>query len=128
MAIFAEKDSHATRLLASQGIGWAEVTSFISHGAVAPESSSSSDMDVQVVIHNDDHTPMEFVVDVLESFFGMSPDDAKETMLEVHREGAAVCGLYARSEGELLVAQIAAHARAYGYPLRCDVVTPKPIG
>ena len=125
VAMFAEKDSYAVRLLAAQSIGWLEATSFISHGGVAPETSSASDTDVQVVIYNDEYTPMQFVVDVLERFFGMSSEDAKETMLQVHREGAAVCGLYARSEGELLVAQVAAHVRAHGYSLRCAAVTPK---
>lgn len=126
VAAFAEKDSYAVRLLASQNIGWLEATSFISHGgAVAETSSSAPDTDVQVVIYNDEYTPMQFVVDVLEGFFGMSSEDAKETMLEVHREGAAVCGLYTRAQGELLVAQVAAHVRAHGYPLRCATATPE---
>jgi ATP-dependent Clp protease adapter protein ClpS len=126
VAIFGEKDSHAVRLLGLQKVGRLEVVEFISHSADARASQPAQEgSDVQVVIYNDDFTPMAFVVAVLEQFFEMSAEDAKETMLEVHREGVAVCGLYSRQEGDQLVAQVAAHARAHGHPLRCAALTPR---
>jgi len=75
--------------------------------------------DLQVVLYNDDFTPMEFVVGVLQNFFAMSREDATETMLEVHRQGKAVCGLYAQEAAEDLVKQVSEHARKHGHPLRC---------
>jgi len=81
--------------------------------------------DLQVILHNDDYTPMEFVVGVLESFFGMSREDATEAMLEVHREGKAVCGLYARDDAEAIVKQVLEHARRNGHPLLCTTAAQK---
>ena len=65
------------------------------------------------------------MIDVLEAFFDMTREDASETVQEVYRQGAAVCGLYSRQTAEDIVAQVAAHARAHGYPLRCAAVAPK---
>lgn len=93
--------------------------------SAVPPALARSEGDVQVVIYNDDVTPMQYVVDLLEAFFDMPEEEAKETMLEIHREGKAVCGLYSRKSGEKLVAEVSAHARARGYPLRCITLTPK---
>jgi ATP-dependent Clp protease adapter protein ClpS len=81
--------------------------------------------DLQVVLYNDDETPMQFVVDVLQKFFAMSKDDAVEVMLEVHREGVAMCGLYARNEAIALIEQVLAYSRRHGHPLRCGWVVPE---
>lgn len=81
--------------------------------------------DLQVVLYNDDETPMQFVVDVLQKFFAMSKDDAAEAMLEVHREGVAMCGLYARAEAMALIEQVLAYSRGHGHPLRCGWVVPE---
>jgi ATP-dependent Clp protease adaptor protein ClpS len=81
--------------------------------------------DQQVILHNDDYTPMEFVVGILEDIFGMSREDATEIMLEVHRQGKAVCGLYAKDDAEAIVKQVQDRARQYGHPLLCTTVVQK---
>lgn len=135
VAMFGEKDSRAVHLLEQQRIGWLEAVNYISHGIKPGQSQqggdneqlgpSAGDGNLQVVLYNDDFTPMEFVVRVLEEFFGMSREDATEAMLEIHREGVAVCGLYSRQAGEEIVKQVLAHAAQHGYPLRCATVIPK---
>jgi ATP-dependent Clp protease adapter protein ClpS len=81
--------------------------------------------DLQVVLYNDDETPMQFVVDVLQKFFAMSKDDAVEAMLGVHREGVAMCGLYTRDEALALIEQVLAYSSEHGHPLRCGWVVPE---
>ena len=83
-------------------------------------SSETNDSELQVLIYNDDQTPMEFVVDLLQKFFSMSRPDAIATMLEVHRQGIAVCGLYGRDEALSLVKDVSAHAKERGHPLRVE--------
>jgi ATP-dependent Clp protease ATP-binding subunit ClpA len=127
VAIFGEKDSYAVRLLQREGADRLTVVTYVSHGAVSkPQPMDLGDAsEVQVVIYNDDYTPMEFVVRVLQEFFGMDADEAKEAMLEIHREGASVCGLYSREDGQALVEQVLAFARDNGHPLVCEAVVPK---
>jgi ATP-dependent Clp protease ATP-binding subunit ClpA len=131
VAIFGEKDSHAVYFLQQQGIVRLDVVKHLSHGATKmpqpdPGTSEATEAsDVQVVIYNDDYTPMEFLVRVLQKFFGMKREDAAETMLEIYRDGAAVCGLYSRDAGEALVRQIVAYALENGHPLRCVTAIPK---
>jgi ATP-dependent Clp protease adaptor protein ClpS len=75
----------------------------------------------RVVLHNDDYTTMEFVVEVLESIFGKSPAEAYGVMMHVHQRGAGVAGLYPYEEAERKVALVHEQARAAGYPLRATV-------
>ncbi|WP_438952660.1 ATP-dependent Clp protease adapter ClpS [Porticoccus sp.] len=75
----------------------------------------------KVVLFNDDYTPMEFVVGLLEIFFGMNREVATRVMLKVHLEGKAVCGVYTRDVAETKVAQINQYARDKGHPLLCEV-------
>lgn len=75
----------------------------------------------KVVLFNDDYTPMEFVVGLLEIFFGMNREVATRVMLKVHLEGKAVCGVYTRDVAETKVAQINQYARDNGHPLLCEV-------
>ncbi len=75
----------------------------------------------QVVMLNDDYTPMEFVMVVLERFFGMNGSDALNTMLTVHHYGRAVCGVYTKDVAETKVLQVHTCARQQGYPLMCEV-------
>ena len=128
VALFGEKNSQALRALERHGVGRLSVASYIAHGAAGkPQPRDLGDVaEIQVVLHNDDYTPMEFVVRVLQEFFGMDAEDAKETMLEVHRAGAAVCGLYSRDDGLALAEQVMAFAREGGHPLVCEAVVPKP--
>lgn len=71
----------------------------------------------RVLMHNDDFTPMEFVVDVLQEFFGLSEDRARYLMLTIHMTGLAVIGVYTREIAEAKVEQVNEHARDCGHPL-----------
>lgn len=71
----------------------------------------------RVLLHNDDYTAMEFVVDVLVRFFGKTATEASRVMLEVHHAGVGVAGVYTRDVAETRVAQVTAEARREGYPL-----------
>ena len=73
----------------------------------------------KVMLLNDDFTPMEFVVLVLQKFFGMTRERATQVMLKVHREGIGVCGVYPRDIATTKVQQVAAYARRHQHPLQC---------
>lgn len=75
----------------------------------------------KVVLLNDDYTPMEFVVDVLETFFGMSREKATQIMLHVHTRGKGVCGVFTREIAETKVAQVSEYARRHQHPLLCTM-------
>ena len=75
----------------------------------------------QVVMLNDDYTPMEFVVEVLEMFFNMSRDKATQVMLIVHSKGKAQCGTFTKDVAETKVAQVIQHARENQHPLLCEL-------
>ena len=71
----------------------------------------------QVVLLNDDYTPMEFVVDILQRFFSMDRTKATRVMLEVHTKGKGVCGVFTYEIAETKVAQVIAYARQHQHPL-----------
>jgi ATP-dependent Clp protease adaptor protein ClpS len=71
----------------------------------------------QVVLINDDYTPMEFVVDILQRFFAMDRTKATRVMLEVHTKGKGVCGVFTFEIAETKVAQVIAYARQHQHPL-----------
>jgi ATP-dependent Clp protease adaptor protein ClpS len=73
----------------------------------------------KVMLLNDDFTPMEFVVVVLQKFFGMTRERATQVMLKVHREGIGVCGVYPHDIASTKVQQVAAYARRHQHPLQC---------
>jgi ATP-dependent Clp protease adaptor protein ClpS len=73
----------------------------------------------RVLILNDDYTPMEFVVIVLQKFFGMTRERATQVMLKVHREGIGVCGVYPHDVASTKVQQVAAYSRKHQHPLQC---------
>ncbi|OZI48501.1 ATP-dependent Clp protease adapter ClpS [Bordetella genomosp. 4] len=73
----------------------------------------------QVVLLNDDYTPMEFVVKVLQKFFGKNQEDATRIMLQVHHEGRGVCGVYPRDVAATRISQVAQYARERQHPLQC---------
>lgn len=75
----------------------------------------------QVVLLNDDYTPMEFVVEVLEQFFQMDRPKATQVMLHVHTRGKGVCGVYSREIAEAKVDQVNDYARANQHPLLCQM-------
>jgi len=75
----------------------------------------------KVILLNDDYTPMEFVVYVLETFFKMDRDQATRVMLNVHTKGKGVCGVYTRDVSETKVSQVNEYARTNNHPLMCDM-------
>ncbi|HEX5787792.1 MAG TPA: ATP-dependent Clp protease adapter ClpS [Woeseiaceae bacterium] len=75
----------------------------------------------RVVLLNDDYTPMEFVVDILVTVFGMERTRATQVMLEVHTKGKGVCGIYNYEIAETKVAQVMGLARQHQHPLLCTM-------
>ena len=75
----------------------------------------------KVLMLNDDYTPMEFVVHVLERFFQKSRDEATRIMLHVHRRGVGVCGVYTYEVAETKVTQVMDLARQNQHPLQCTI-------
>jgi len=75
----------------------------------------------KVLLLNDDYTPMEFVVHVLERFFGMSHAHAFDVMLTVHKRGVAVVGVFSFEVAETKVAQVMDFARRHQHPLQCTL-------
>jgi len=75
----------------------------------------------KVVLMNDDYTPMEFVVEVLETFFRMNREQATHVMLTVHTKGKGVCGIFTRDIAETKAAQVNQYARENEHPLLCEI-------
>lgn len=75
----------------------------------------------RVVLLNDDYTPMEFVVEVLQVFFSMNREKATQVMLHVHTRGKGVCGVYTREVAETKVTQVNEFAREHQHPLLCTM-------
>ena len=75
----------------------------------------------KVLILNDDYTPMEFVVHVLERFFNKSRQEATDVMLHVHRRGVGICGIYTYEVAETKVQQVMDFARTNEQPLQCTI-------
>ena len=73
----------------------------------------------KVMLLNDDYTPMEFVVAVLQMFFSLSREQATQVMLKVHREGMGVCGVYPKDVASTKVEQVGSFARKHQHPLQC---------
>ena len=75
----------------------------------------------KVLILNDDYTPMEFVVHILERFFGKGREEATRIMLHVHQKGVGVCGVYTFEVAETKVTQVMDFARNHQHPLQCTM-------
>ena len=73
----------------------------------------------QVVMLNDDFTPMEFVVRAIQEFFGKDRETATQIMLKIHLDGRGVCGVYSRDVAATKVDQVMGAAREAGHPLQC---------
>ncbi|MDJ0826650.1 MAG: ATP-dependent Clp protease adapter ClpS [Rhodobacter sp.] len=89
--------------------------------AVATRAKTKRPPLYKVLLLNDDFTPMEFVVHVLERFFGMSHAQAFELMLTVHKKGVAVVGVFAFEIAETKVGQVMDFARRHQHPLQCTM-------
>lgn len=77
----------------------------------------------RVVLINDDYTPMEFVVDVLQVFFGKTREQATQIMLAVHTEGKGLCGVYTKDIAETKSAQVNQYAKENQHPLLSEIET-----
>ncbi len=75
----------------------------------------------KVILINDDYTPMEFVVQVLERFFQMDRIRATQVMLQVHTRGSGICGVFARDVAETKVALVNDYSRSHQHPLLCTM-------
>ena len=85
------------------------------------EAETKQPRQFKVLLHNDDYTPMEFVIEVLESFFKKNHTEATEIMLAVHHKGIGVCGIFPYAVAETKVAQVMEAARAAEHPLQCTM-------
>ena len=75
----------------------------------------------KVLLHNDDYTTMEFVIEVLEGIFAKSPAEAFSIMMQVHESGLGVCGVYPFEIAETKIALVHERARQHGFPLRASM-------
>lgn len=97
----------------------------------APETEeeviSETEEDIQepsmykVLLHNDDYTTMEFVVEILMLVFNKSPEAAMQIMLSVHEKGIGLCGVYTYDVAETKVEMVASLAREHDFPLKCTM-------
>jgi ATP-dependent Clp protease adaptor protein ClpS len=92
-------------------------------GGVATKSKTRTQRPslYKVLLLNDDYTPMDFVVYVLERFFGKDQEEATRIMLHVHQRGVGVCGVYTFEVAETKVAQVIEFARQHQHPLQCTM-------
>lgn len=75
----------------------------------------------QVILLNDDYTPMDFVVEVLRVFFGMSQERSVQIMLHVHTRGKGVCGVFSKEVAETKVTHVNEFSRSHQHPLLCSM-------
>ncbi len=75
----------------------------------------------QVLLNNDDYTPMDFVIEVLVRFFKLDQEAATDVMLKVHYQGKAICGVYSAEIAETKVVQVNQYAREHQHPLLCTM-------
>lgn len=91
-------------------------------GVIAqPKTKTRKPSMYKVLMLNDDYTPMEFVVHVLQRFFRMSVEDATRIMLHVHQRGVGVCGIFTYEVAETKVNQVLDFARKHQHPLQCTL-------
>ena len=75
----------------------------------------------KVILNNDDYTPMDFVVHILEIFFSMDRENATRIMLEVHTRGRGICGIFTHEIAETKVSQVNSYSREHQHPLLCTM-------
>jgi ATP-dependent Clp protease adaptor protein ClpS len=80
----------------------------------------------RVLLHNDDYTTMEFVVQILLAVFHKTIEEATQIMLKVHTEGIGLCGVYSFDVADTKVATVQAVARENGFPLKCTMEEDRP--
>jgi ATP-dependent Clp protease adapter protein ClpS/histone H3/H4 len=116
----------AGHFLQQQGMTRYDATRFISHGIVGEANATPADLPTggtaEVRMLNDDYTPMEFVVRVLEDVFAMDYDTACRVMLHIHAKGVSTCGTFPADVARAKVAEVLATAREHQHPLQCVLV------
>jgi len=131
VAIFAERDSRASALLEEQGMTRYDATLYIGHGirkadrlsrgrggaVAAAISTQASGLLAKVLLLNDDYTPVEFVVHLLEHVFDKNRETAVRTILQV--QGAGICGVYPCDAADARVTEVLELAHKHQHPLRC---------
>jgi ATP-dependent Clp protease adaptor protein ClpS len=91
-------------------------------GGIAMAEPTRAEIDqYKVLLLNDDHTPMEFVVEVLERFFDKGREEATRVMLQVHHKGVGICGAYTHEVGGAKVAQVMEFSSKRKHPLKCVI-------
>ena len=75
----------------------------------------------KVIYHNDDYTPMEFVIHVLESFYNKAHEEATQIMLHVHQKGVGICGVYTFEVAEIKSKSVLDYAKKNHHPLQCTI-------
>lgn len=88
---------------------------------IKPRPKTKKPSMYKVLLLNDDYTPMEFVVHILEKFFNKTRQEATDVMLHVHRRGVGLCGIYTYEVAETKVTQVMDFARANEQPLQCTL-------
>lgn len=88
---------------------------------IKPRTRTKKPSMYKVLMLNDDYTPMEFVVHVLEQFFAKSHEDATRIMMHVHQRGVGVCGVFTFEVAETKVNQVIEYARRHQHPLQCSL-------
>jgi ATP-dependent Clp protease adaptor protein ClpS len=91
-------------------------------GNVAEKEKLKKPPNYAVMLVNDDYTPMEFVVEVLEKFFQKNADEAHQLMLQVHEKGEAVCGIFTREVAETKAARVVQYSQEHQHPLQTRIV------
>ena len=93
--------------------------------AIKVELDLSNPPMYKVILHNDDYTPMDFVIDILMKIFHKNLDEANKIMWKVHEKGKAVCGIYVQEIAQTKVYQVKSAAKANGFPLLASMELDK---
>ena len=89
--------------------------------SVKPKPATQKPPMYKVLLLNDDYTPMEFVVHILQSLFNKGLEEATQIMMHVHKKGVGVCGVFTREVAETKVGQVLAAAKQAEHPLQCTM-------
>jgi ATP-dependent Clp protease adapter protein ClpS len=140
VAILTERDSRASAALEDQGMTHYDATLYICHGiskadrlsprraeATPRDPSETTGVHTKVLLLNDDYTPMEFVVHVLERVFEKDHETAVGIMFETHNDGIGTCGLYPYDVATTKIGEVLALAREQQHPLQCVLKQSAPI-
>jgi ATP-dependent Clp protease adapter protein ClpS len=116
-------DRWPSSFLQEQGMTRYDAVTFLSHGTAkhtaAPGPREGVTATFKMLLLNDDYTPMEFVVVVIQEFFNKDRETATQIMLKIHLDGKGICGVYSRDVAATKVQQVQEAARQAGHPLQC---------